>query len=114
MYVIIRIMAKGIKTGGRKKGTPNKLNKEVRLAYKELVEKNLENMDLWLIEVAKENPAKAIDLVIKLSDFFLPKLKHIQHETNDLEKFEIPVIQFVSQGLAPEEYRGGKRVYNES
>ena len=73
-------MAKGIKTGGRKPGTPNKLNKEVREAYKELVEVNLENIDQWLKEVAKENPAKAIEIIIKLSDFFLPKLKHIQHD----------------------------------
>ena len=106
-------MAKGIKTGGRKEGTPNKVNKEVRFSYQSLVEENLDNIDSWLQEVAKKNPAKAIDLVIKLSEFFLPKLKHIEQETNDPKPVETPIINFESKGLEPEVYLGGKRVEKE-
>ena len=103
-------MAKGLKTGGRGLGTPNKVTSEVRTAYKELVESNIGNLDNWLNEVAKENPAKAIELVIKLSDFFLPKMKQINHEISDPKDQHIPIINIVAEGKVPEIYEGGKRV----
>ena len=93
-------MAKGIKTGGRTTGTPNKVSKDVREAYQALIESNLENMNSWLTEVSKENPAKALELMIRLSDFVLPKLKQI--EFNDNEYDNPAVITFVSQGLETE------------
>ena len=64
-------MAKGIKTGGRTTGTPNKVSKDVREAYQALIESNLENMNSWLTEVSKENPAKALELMIRLSFLFV-------------------------------------------
>jgi hypothetical protein len=103
-------MAKGIKTGGRTTGTPNKVSKDVREAYQALIESNLENMNSWLTEVSKENPAKALELMIRLSDFVLPKLKQIELNDNEYAYDNTAVITFVSQGLEPECYIAGKRV----
>ncbi len=103
-------MAKGIKTGGRTTGTPNKVSKDVREAYQALIESNLENMNSWLSEVSKENPAKALELMIRLSDFVLPKLKQIEFNDNENAYDNTAVITFVSQGLEPECCIAGKRV----
>jgi len=103
-------MAKGIKTGGRTTGTPNKVSKDVREAYQALIESNLENMNSWLTEVSKENPAKALELMIRLSDFVLPKLKQIELNDNEYAYDNTAVITFVSEGLEPESYIAGKRV----
>ena len=67
-------MAYGQKTGGRKKGTPNKSTVEIREAYQKLVEGNLENMTKWLDTIAKDNPEKAMDMMLKLSEYMIPKL----------------------------------------
>ena len=59
---------------GRPKGTPNKSTAEIRDAYQKLVESNLTNMTEWLVQVAAENPERAMDLMLKLSEYMIPKL----------------------------------------
>ena len=59
---------------GRPKGKPNKTTAEIREAYQKLVEDNLTNMTKWLGEVAMENPERAMDLMLKLSEYMIPKL----------------------------------------
>lgn len=73
-------MAKGFKTGGRAVGTPNKVTTEFRNTITTLLDKNADNVDLWLQQVAlgvgdvKPDPAKALDLLAKLAEFGAPKL----------------------------------------
>ena len=59
---------------GRKKGVPNKQTAEIREAYQRLTEANLENMTHWLQSIAADDPAKAMDMMLKLSEFIIPKL----------------------------------------
>lgn len=59
---------------GRPKGKPNKTTAEIREAYQRLVEDNLTNMTDWLTQVAEENPERAMDLMLKLSEYMIPKL----------------------------------------
>jgi hypothetical protein len=59
---------------GRPKGKPNKTTAEIREAYQKLVEDNLTNMTEWLTQVAAENPERAMDLMLKLSEYMIPKL----------------------------------------
>ena len=62
------------KVGGRSKGQTNKTTAEIRDAYQRLVESNLDNMTEWLTLVAAENPEKAMELMLKLSEYMIPKL----------------------------------------
>ena len=80
---------------GRPKGSPNKVTKDVRDAYKEFVEDNVGSFQAWIEEVAKTNPAKALELVANLSEYFLPKLSRsevkqqvIEIEKTDLSKYK--------------------------
>ena len=59
---------------GRPKGAKNKNTSAIRTAYQNLVEMNLENMSMWIAEVASEDPKAAVDLLIKLSEYVIPKL----------------------------------------
>ena len=54
-------------------------------------------MNSWLVEVSKDNPAKALDIIIKLSDFVLPKFKQIAsaNDQKDNLSVNIPIISWV-------------------
>ncbi len=64
----------GKKFGGRTKGTPNKVTNDIREAYKKLLDKNIDNLDKWLNEIAKTSPARAFDIILRLSEFVIPKI----------------------------------------
>jgi hypothetical protein len=89
-------MAKGVKTGGRAAGTPNKATTEFRQTVTALLAKNAANVDLWLQQVADglpgetdadgkmlvegvaPDPAKALDLLAKLAEYAAPKLNRTE------------------------------------
>jgi hypothetical protein len=59
---------------GRPKGAGNKVTNKIKQAYQQLVEGNLENMTEWLGEVAADDPKEAMMLMLKLSEYVIPKL----------------------------------------
>lgn len=71
--------------GGRPKGVPNKQTKEIREAYQKLTEDNLDNMTIWLSQIAGDDPAKAMDLMLRLSEYIIPKLARQEVVGNDGE-----------------------------
>ena len=76
----------GKKFGGRTKGTPNKSTQEIRNAYQMLLENNIPNLIKWLDKIAEKDPVKAFDIIIKMSDFIIPRLSRQQVEdVTDLE-----------------------------
>ena len=83
-------MAKGVKTGGRRPGSPNKATKEFRDTVTRLLSDNAENVATWLSDVAtggndpsKADPAKALDLLAKLAEYAAPKLARTEHTGED-------------------------------
>ena len=72
-------MAQGFKTGGRQKGTPNKLTLEVKQRIKRVVEDALDSLDLEQCSNAER--IKLIETGLK---YLLPTMKHIEgsHEAN--------------------------------
>lgn len=63
---------------GRKKGSQNKYTKQVKEAFGLLLEGNLDNLSIWLAQVAADDPKAAMDIVIKLSERFVPRLSQQQ------------------------------------
>ncbi|MHA1482482.1 MAG: hypothetical protein ACTSQA_03475 [Candidatus Heimdallarchaeaceae archaeon] len=61
----------GKKYGGRKKGTPNKLTKELRDLLKDIVYHELENIEERLDELDEK---ERLDMIIKLMPYVFPKL----------------------------------------
>ncbi len=68
---------------GRPPGALNKQTRDIRQAYQNLVEMNLENMTMWLEQVAMVDPEKAMDLMLKLSEYIIPKLARQEVVGND-------------------------------
>lgn len=65
------------KTGGRQKGTPNRVTADVRAAFAELAVRNFDRIQDWLEQVAQHSPAKAIELWLQLMRFVLPEMKSV-------------------------------------
>ena len=73
--------AKRQKAGGRAKGTQNKVTREIKDFYKELIEKNLHQIETDLIELS---PKDRLEIILKLSEFIIPKMQRNQIESTHL------------------------------
>jgi hypothetical protein len=74
---------------GRPKGTSNKATTAIKEAYQNLLENNLDNMNRWLAIIADKDPKGAVELMLKLSEYILPKLARTEvagHDGEDLFK----------------------------
>ena len=63
---------------GRPAGSKNIKTQQIREAYQKLTEDNLTNMQQWLERIAEDSPEKAMQLMINLSDFVIPKLSRTE------------------------------------
>lgn len=80
-------MAKGIKTGGRDKGTPNKLTSETRNIIHSLLSEELPNLRKYISQVTK--PELKAKLLIDLLPYSLPKYHTIQLTSQTEERIVI-------------------------
>lgn len=92
-------MAKGKKTGGREPGTSNIVTKEIRESFQNLIEQNLPELQNWITSTAQKDPAKAVDLLLKLTEFCLPKLKATELTANSNDQ----TIVVIPPNFNPEE-----------
>lgn len=76
---------KGNQLAGSRKGVPNKATQEIRQAFELLMTDNLDNMKIWLSDVANEDPERALNIMIKMAEFIVPKLQRtdIKAEVTD-------------------------------
>ena len=70
----------GKKYGGRKKGTPNKLTKELREVLKNILYSELERIE-DLLETLE--PKQRIELLIKLMPFIFPKITSVHFKEDE-------------------------------
>jgi hypothetical protein len=77
----------GKKFGGREKGTPNRLTKELRTILKNVLYNELENIEELLDSLETK---ERLDMLIKLMPFALPKVDKIGHTDN--EPFDVGIF----------------------
>ena len=70
----------GIKHGGRQKGTPNRMTKELRSVLKDILYQELEQIQVHLDSL---KPKERIELLIKLMPYALPKITSVSHTINE-------------------------------
>tara|TARA_B100001093_G_scaffold505638_1_gene563295 strand:+ start:227 stop:469 length:243 start_codon:yes stop_codon:yes gene_type:complete len=70
----------GKKYGGRQKGTPNRMTKELRVLLRDIMYQELEEVQerFSILE-----PKQRIELIIKLMPCILPKVNSIFHKTHE-------------------------------
>lgn len=61
---------------GRPAGSANKINDDIRKSFTLLLERKLPELETWITKVAEKSPDKAVDLLIKISERFVPKISH--------------------------------------
>lgn len=74
-----------MKFGGRTKGTPNKVTKEIRETLLSLVNKHLVN------DVENLPPNKRLDALIRLLPYVVPPIKDESFESDNIEPLVIIV-----------------------
>jgi len=74
----------GIKYGGRKKGTPNRMTKELRSILKDVMYKEIEIIQDHLDQLSSK---ERLEILIKIMPFILPKTTSISHTTNEPSDF---------------------------
>lgn len=80
------------KTGGKQKGTVNKTTRDIKAAYKQLIEDNLDNLTAWLEKIAEKDPEKAIRIISDLSEYVIPKLARSEHTGVDGKDLNTTII----------------------
>ncbi len=76
----------------------------IRGKFNEILEDNINNVNSWLQQVAEHDPAKALDLLLKMSNMVVPKLRPVEVE-QDGEKFEGFNVHIIrsGNGIDPED-----------
>lgn len=64
--------------GGRPKGSLNRASADFKSTVQGLLTDNAKNVAIWLERVAEENPARALELLTKLAEFAVPRLKSVE------------------------------------
>jgi len=70
----------GKKYGGRQKGTPNRMTKELRSVLKDILYQELNDIEKRFEEL---EPKTRIELLIKMMPFVLPKTNAISHTSDE-------------------------------
>ena len=70
----------GNKYGGREKGTPNRITKELRSLLKDIIYDEIGALQGRLDALS---PKERVELLIKLMPFVLPKVTSVTHTTNE-------------------------------
>ena len=68
-------MAVGVKTGGRQRGTPNRVTADLRKVLKQIIAAELEALPQTLAQLPGKD---RVELVLKLMPFCLPKIESIE------------------------------------
>jgi hypothetical protein len=84
---------------GRPKGAINKTTIEFRETIQKLLDKNTDNVSIWLEDIAngdpltdrKPDPYKALDMLSKLAEYAAPKLARTEHVGNNDGPIEMKV-----------------------
>jgi hypothetical protein len=77
---------KGNQLAGSRKGIPNKTTQEIRNAFQLLLENNLDNMKVWLSDVAAEDPERALEIMLKMAEYIVPKLSRTEVKADITDK----------------------------
>lgn len=70
----------GERRGGRQKGTPNKLTSTARSAFLAAFGELEGEFKGWIEEIAKTDPGRAAELLIRMAEYHFPKLGRTEVE----------------------------------
>jgi hypothetical protein len=72
---------------GRPRGSVNEINQQIREAFAMLLHSQLPQLEDWLTRAAQKDPIKAADLMLRISERFLPSLSRTEITSADGQAF---------------------------
>lgn len=69
------IKGKSGNVNGKPPGALNHTTKDLRQTISKIVGENVDNMPEWIERIAADDPARAMDLILKLCKFAIPELR---------------------------------------
>jgi hypothetical protein len=84
--------------GGRPVGSKNMLTQDIRNRFRMFVVDNLPEIQKWMDQVAKKDPAKALEYILGFSEYCLPKLARIEHTGENGKDLIIKIVGYGSNG----------------
>lgn len=90
----INLENKRPKTGGRKKGTPNKITGAIKVVLKDVLEKEVQKLPEYLERMSVEERVNAI---IKLLPYIVPRLKQVEYTEPEQPKNEIDLDKLTAE-----------------
>ncbi len=99
---------------GRPKGRTE--TEDIRRAFQDLIEGNIVNLQGWIEEIAEQNPFRAVELIIKLSGYVLPRLQSVEVNESlanlsdtDVKKLSDQLIQKIQKDEKSKTAKGTSR-----
>lgn len=84
---------KGLKTGGRKKGTVNKVTASLKERWADFVEENFEKVQGWFDLAVRENPTEGLRLYLQFSERIIGKVSTSNVDlTSNGKELKAPII----------------------
>lgn len=81
-----------MKTGGRKKGTPNKITKNLRKALKAIIKKELDELPKLLSKLSEH---QRLLILVKLLPFVLPKIESVNENEIEFDNKQITELLYL-------------------
>ena len=87
---------------GKEAGSISKRGKDVQLKvirgiFSNILDNNSDKIQGWIDEVAKDDPAKALDIYLKFSAFVIPKMRSIEIKEDVLPQEPIKITYFTAR-----------------
>jgi len=57
-------------------------NERLRVAICELTDANIKNVQVWIDKISLEDPAKALDIILRMLEFSVPKLSRVESQVS--------------------------------
>ena len=79
------------KTGGKKKGTPNKATSSIREKFSQLLDGY--SIDLMTKDLKSVEPAERLRIVSGLAEFIIPKMNRTEVKNDDGNQITLKIIR---------------------
>ena len=80
------------KFGGRVKGTPNKINKDIKEVYKQFIDDNIDDVQEIYDRLKITNPLEALKFITSLNEYYMPKLARTELTGKDGDELKINIV----------------------
>ena len=80
-----------VKTGGRKKGTPNKISSQIKEKLSQVIDETIDSLDISIMR-----PSEKIKLIQIGLQYIIPKPQLIE-EPQEEQKFTVEIIDSLSK-----------------